>query len=229
MLMDLPSATAPLEALPRFCEALRAGALPVGSVEYVREAMRLSGVAEPEGLSYPKSLASFLQREVLQVPVAAVPTRCFVKPTRTKAFTGFVRDEACPPRDDHDREQAAAFARLPADELVWVSMPVHFLSEWRYYVVEGRLAGAARYDPDGDDGAPPPDARVVAEAIELMRDEAEAPVSFAIDFGVLASGVTALVEVNDGWALGLYGRALSPRDYYRLLRSRWDQLRAGLF
>ena len=61
-----------------------------------------------------------------------------------------------------------------------------------------------------------------------MADEPAAPVSYGIDFGVLASGATALVEVNDGWALGLYGRALSARDYYRLLRTRWDQLRAGV-
>jgi hypothetical protein len=32
-----------------------------------------------------------------------------------------------------------------------------------------------------------------------------APVAYALDVGVLSTGETALVEVNDFWAIGCYG------------------------
>ena len=122
--------------------------------------------------------------------------------------------------------QAAMLMDL-ASATVALATPVRFLCEWRYYVVEGQLAGAARYDSLVRGRRLVCTVRVVREAIQLMRSDPGSPVSYALDFGVLESGVAALVEANDGWALGLYSRSLSPRDYHRLLRTRWDQLRAN--
>jgi hypothetical protein len=42
--------------------------------------------------------------------------------------------------------------------------------------------------------------------------------------GVLSTGETAIVEVNDFWAIGLYDRALNPRVYLDLLQRRWNAL-----
>ena len=47
---------------------------------------------------------------------------------------------------------------------------------------------------------------------------------FGIDFGLLSTGETALVEMNDGFALGAY--AISARDYTDLLIARWEELMA---
>lgn len=47
---------------------------------------------------------------------------------------------------------------------------------------------------------------------------------YGIDFGVLADGRTALVEVNDGYGLGNYG--LAKETYLDLCVARWQELTA---
>jgi hypothetical protein len=225
MLLDIPVKSVSLEGLQEHAAALRVHALPVGSVEYVREAMRLAQVLEPPNLSYPEPLAHLLRRRVERRRAGDVIGRWFVKPVRTKAFTGFVFDTMQDPDTlcEHDREQHAAFMELPADEPVWISEPVKFLCEWRYYVHDGRIVGQARYDPDGADDAPLPDRDLVVGAVSAMLDVPSSH-TFAIDMGVLDSGETALVECNDAWALGLYGRGLDSKAYLQMLWSRWQEL-----
>ncbi len=54
MLEDLPLCAVGVEALEQYTEQLAGGVwLPVGSVEFVRRAMALAGLAEPANLSYP--------------------------------------------------------------------------------------------------------------------------------------------------------------------------------
>ena len=92
--------------------------------------------------------------------------------------------------------------------------------------------GAARYDQDGAEDAPSPDTSAVKAAAAAMRARFmdsrghECPQGYALDFGVLADGRTALVEANDGWSLGLYGgsRSITPSTYLQLLWDRWQQI-----
>ena len=62
---------------------------------------------------------------------------------------------------------------------------------------------------------------VVKEAIKAFENQG-APNAYGIDFGVLESGETALVEVNDAYALGAYG--ITGEDYTRLILTRWKEL-----
>lgn len=203
-------------------KALKEGAMPVGSVEYVYEAMRLAGVKPPENMSYPDGCQPYLHRDIKQRPAGEVIGRWFVKPLQTKAFTGFVFDTMDDPStlSDHDREQHAAFSDMPADALVWVAEPVQWLSEWRYYVHGGKIVGEGRYDPTGEDDAPMPDLAVVNACIHDMA----VPHNYALDFGVLSTGETAMVEANDAWAIGLYGREMPNHLYFEFLRARWTDL-----
>jgi hypothetical protein len=50
------------------------------------------------------------------------------------------------------------------------------------------------------------------------------PVSYSLDVGVMEDGRTALVECNDGWALGYYKGDLRPLDYFKMLDARWQEL-----
>jgi len=59
-------------------------------------------------------------------------------------------------------------------------------------------------------------------ALAAYPDSGEAPSAYDIDFGVLASGETALVEANDGYALGAY--QICGHDYTDLLFTRWEEL-----
>ena len=125
---------------------------------------------------------------------------------------------------------------VPDDFPVWLSEPVKFVSEWRYYVLDGVVVGAGRYD-EGPDEAPKPDvSRVSAAASEMSLSGSLAPAAYALDFGVMDDGRTALIEANDAWALGYYqgdtpGPKVNPcearcehRTYAKMLYARWNQL-----
>ena len=227
MLLDIPLVRVAFEGLAEHREKLAAGALPVGSVEFVREAMRVASLPEPEPLTYPKELDALLGRRIDLMPLERVRGTVFVKPAQTKLFTGFVWREAASDAeyDEHDLEQLRSLRALPGHTQVWVSQPVRFDCEWRYYVLHDKVIGAARYDPDGHEDAPAPDAQVLQSAVAAMAAADNAPAAYAVDLGVLDSGVTVCVEVNDGWALGLYGRSLDSKDYLRFLGARWNQVR----
>jgi hypothetical protein len=226
MTADVPIHAARIESLEAHAQALREGAtVPVGSVEFVRAAMALAGIAEPPNLSYPEVLRPWLHRRLERRTAGRVLGHHFVKPTTTKLFTGFVIDTLGNPDhlSPHDREQCTAFLSLPPDTAVWISGPVTWLSEFRYYVVDGQICGKGRYD-DGPDDMPDPDDVAVEQMAARMARAPDAPVAFSVDAGVLDSGETALVECNDAWSLGYYKGTLSHRDYWGMLSRRWQQL-----
>ncbi len=201
--------------------ALRTGScMPVGSVEYVRAALAIAEIPEPQCDPYPPSLLPWMGRSLVEATAAAALAAdhpLFVKPAgQLKAFDGFVLRPG-QELDEHGREQLAALRTLPGNSPVWTSDPVEFLSEWRFYVQDGQILGSGRYDPDGLDSAPAPDVAAVQEAIAAYGRSG----SYALDMGVLANGRTAIVEVNDAWATGLYAGALTHRAYLDWLASRW--------
>lgn len=60
------------------------------------------------------------------------------------------------------------FMALPAEAPVWVSEPVRFFSEWRYYVQGGHIIGRARYDTGGSESAPRSEESQVLTAIKAF-------------------------------------------------------------
>jgi hypothetical protein len=206
-------------------DALIGGAMPVGSVEFIRKAFEVMGVQEPANISYPPGCEPHLHRQVQKSTAHQVVYGSgahFVKPLTTKAFTGFVLDRGygSPGMSDHDLEQYHALFKLPRDTPVWVSEPVKWLSEWRYTVRNGSIVGRARYDQLEDKNTPEPDIAAVNACIaDLNIDHPH-----AVDFGVLSTGQSALVEVNDFWAIGLYEGSLIPTHYLKLLLCRWDSI-----
>jgi hypothetical protein len=226
MTSDTPIASVSFDKLEDYSAALREGAtLPIGTVEYIRKAMSIAGIVEPENLTYPDILLPYLRRQVKLLPAGSVIGHWFIKPTTTKAFTGFVFDTLGNPEhlNGYDRIQYQAFLSLPPETPVWVGEPVSWLSEYRYYVIDGQVRGEGRYD-DAPDDMPSPDLDLVCEMAALMASGPNAPAAFSLDVGVLSSGETALVECNDAWALGLYKGTLTRADYIELLWLRWGQL-----
>lgn len=212
-------------------ELLTGEFLPVGSVEFVRAAFNVIGMEEPNMASSYTVLDKFLHRKMTKDNVSLLsyllinPTndvKLFIKPVQTKLFNGFVfesskKDEEY---DEHDREQLKIIDDLnPFTELLYFEY-VEFVSEYRVYVDEKTIIGYARYDPDGADDAPEPDWEVVNE----MINEYNSSTTYALDVGVLKNGKTALVEVNDAWAIGLYGKALTPKQYLEFLAKRWNDM-----
>ncbi len=192
------------------------GDIVAGSVAFVRAALQALGKQLPPPDPYPEPLRPWLYRHVatysslgaiLDEP-AAWPV--FIKPAkRWKLFTGFVLDSPNPP-------QVYAVSRR---EPVWVSETVNFLSEWRCYVIRGSVAFCGLSDHGGDRNH-----EVDMERIRIALSRYEnAPAAYAIDFGVLSTGETALIEVNDGFGVGAYD-GIPAATYFQFVATRWKEL-----
>lgn len=194
--------------------------LVVADIPTVEAALRQLGIEPPPDESYPEPLRPYMHRRIWASTLGDVEQRClggdgetvFVKPReRLKRFTGFVAD---PP----GLASVGAVSRRTA---VWCSEVVRFLSEWRAYVIDGKIAGVLRY---AGDEAQRPDPGVLEEAVLAWSTSGRAARGYGVDFGVLDDGRTALVELNDGYGLGNYG--LSAETYLELCIARWEQLTA---
>lgn len=213
----IPWSTYLLKHLQRRRVALSPDALLVGDWDCVRSALTQLGIAPPEPDDYPASLCPFLRRRVWRSTLAEVESSLrdgalgavFVKPAaRHKRFTGRV---VCDPYE------AASLAAYGRREPVWCAEVVRWQSEHRVYVVGDDIVGVDCYD-----GAGALDMGVVREALATLRHAGEAYAACGIDFGVLDTGETALVERNDGVALGAYSLAAEP--YTDVVTRRWHEL-----
>ena len=102
---------------------------------------------------------------------------------------------------------------------VWCSEYVHFISEWRLWVLNGEIVGLNPYGGAWDVF---PDVEVLRKAV---RAYTSAPRAYALDFGVTDDGRTLLVEVSDGYGLMSYG--LNARLYVQILLTRWKEMTAS--
>jgi hypothetical protein len=93
------------------------------------------------------------------------------------------------------------------------------VSEYRVFVTDSRIVGIRYYAGDRDVEI---DENVAIKAVQLMEQSGEGMAGYVLDLGVLKSGETAVVEWNDGFALGSYG--LDRAVYTDLLIARWCEL-----
>lgn len=196
--------------------------LVAGSINAVVGALKQMGIEVPEPDDYPECLSHLLRRRVWRDTLGRVIDRAysglsepvFVKPAgRLKRFTGVVFGG---PEDQWRLEGASRSLPVLCAEVV------RWRSEWRTFVVRGRPVGLRHYNGDPSVSV---DADVVRDAIERMERSGRARAGYAIDFGVLAeTGETALVELNDGFALGSCG--LDRAAYADLTLARWEEMTA---
>lgn len=194
--------------------------VPVGSVEFVAEYCKQANIALPKSLWYPDSALSALHREVRQGTFQEAMPHEFVKPCENvKAFTGSIKEKLEEEVDPNER--------------VWISEPVKFESEFRFYIQDlipkFQILGWSRYD-DLPVTNPEPDLDIVeAIADEFHRDLG--PGAYSIDIGWRPDlGRYSLVEINDAWSLGYYmnsdpqSNPPSRQQYADMLVSRWRQV-----
>ncbi len=200
--------------------------VPVGSVEFLREAMQVAGIREPENLSYPEPLKKYLGRHLKQGDLSVISKPCFIKPQKTKLFTGFVFDPSKPFEhySEHDREQIRVLDDQSSQRDLWISEPVSWCAEFRFYILNAKIIGFGRYDDNEEEGILP-DMGAVDQMVNAWRDFGTMPAACSIDVGVLeGGGGTTLVECNDAWALGYYKGSLRPFDYVQMLARRWREI-----
>lgn len=192
----------------------------IGGIHAVRSALAQLGAPPPENIDYPPVLEPFLRRRVRRATIREAHHLCvddrfdppvFIKPvTGHKEFTGHVLAVY------RDMIRTVGWAAEAPDTAVWISEIVTFAAEWRYFVHHREIVGVGHYHGDP---LRAPDPEVVRAAVLAYAD---CPSAYVIDFGVLADGRTALVEVNDGFSFGCYG--LNPHAHAQMLESRWLEM-----
>lgn len=187
--------------------------LVVGNLSFIKEALRIKGLKLPPENCYPSELMPYMYRKIGTGLLKQLPryanTKIFVKPANNcKRFTGIVTDDV----DDY-RLQG-----ISRNEFVWFCEVVNWRSEWRFYVQDHNVVFRAPYA-----GTVLPNLFIVNDMIQRLEHFTDLPSTYALDVGVLSSGKTALVEVNDAYAIGGYGNI--PADIYtNWLLARWKTL-----
>lgn len=184
-----------------------------GYISDIQAALRRIGASVPPNVDYPASLKPFLGRSVQETTLGRVRSMSesiFVKPMEHKAFTGFVW------RGCFDQESRLRVITLSDDTPVYTSEPIHILSEYRAFVLDGEILDVRRYKGDWSKA---PCRDTIAGALRALGAHHKA---FCFDWAVLESGETVLVEMNEGYSFGHYG--LKPELYVRMLSARWEEM-----
>ncbi len=169
---------------------------------------------------YPEQLYPFLGRSVELVTAGYVrdaidgsnpnPCTLFVKPTidAKKSFAGLV----CKKFID-----LLHFQHLAENDLVWISDPVPFVSEYRCFMHRDLgVLGVKHYKGEWQTMI---DVSVPEKCAKLFVD---APIAYSLDLGITKEGKTLLVECNDALSLGCYG--LDPSLFSLMIVDRWNEI-----
>ena len=198
---------------------LERSCLVAGDVPVVIAALKQLEVPIPVPDDYPECLRTFLRRRVWETRLDAVRERVyrddfqpfFMKPKeRLKRFTGKVVESY---------DDLSSVVNVSKQTPVLCSEVVKWRSEYRVFVIHGKIKGTRHYC--GDPTMTLNDAETLS-AIEVLERSGNANSAYGIDFGVLAQGDTALIELNDGFSLGSYG--LDRSVYADLILARWTEL-----
>lgn len=99
-----------------------------------------------------------------------------------------------------------------------ISNPLSIISEYRLYINKKKILGMKHYSGD------PfvyPDPLFIKKALDFCYKNLNL-LSYSLDFGILQTGETILIEAQDAWAIGNYG--LEPYDYIKFVKDRWLQI-----
>ncbi|WP_395748036.1 ATP-grasp domain-containing protein [Prosthecobacter sp.] len=190
----------------------------VAGVGTVVKALKQLGIEPPAHQTLPAVLTPFLGRRCWRSTIGDIRREgvfpIFLKPFEdTKRFTGFVaqREADIDAIPTHEGDEP-----LTPDYVVLAQEPVNFRSEWRTFVLRGRVVGTALHTGD------PllfPNAQIIRQTVAAY----EPPLAgYSADFGVTDDGRTLLIEINEGYSLG--SGHLKANQYADLLRSRWEEM-----
>jgi hypothetical protein len=183
----------------------------VGFVNDVHQALAKINRPAPPTIDYPPVLQSWLHRSVTKTTLGDVLSRndrFFVKPVSEKLFTGFIWPT-----------YIQRVCGLPEDTELLISDVVDFKSEYRTFVLDGRILDCRRYKGDWSLAL---DKNLTLEAVEAMTSWESCPRAYCLDLGVIDTSRCCLVEVNDAYSFGNYG--LNDCLYAQMLEARWDEL-----
>jgi hypothetical protein len=191
--------------------------LVAGTIQFMQHAVRQYGKELAEHTPYPECLKPFMHRKTWQLDTLAQAKamldsgrKFFIKPVHWKVFTGFVAEYS----DDF------RFNGVSNQTPVYLSEVVEFIAEYRAYVAHGEVLTVEFAGGDERCGMIPHP--TIFEAVKILTQHG-VPAGYAIDFGILTTGQTALVELNDGFSIGAYGN-ITAEQYWKVIAARWPEL-----
>ncbi len=200
--------------------SLPSDCLVAGEMEVVLTAMKQMRIPVPRPNDYPKALTDLLHRRIWECTLSELRSRfrepwpepVFAKPAaERKLFRGRIFRE---PWD------LKALGDLSGETRVLCSEVLPIISEFRFYVIESAIVARENYDGDPRDT---PDEEVVRNAIARLDESQESFSAYAIDFGLLRTRETVLIEMNDGFSVGTYCE-IDPAVYTDFTLRRWKEL-----
>jgi len=177
-----------------------------GSVQATNAFFKECGIEPPEYLGYPKELNKpqyMLRSKPIEIrfqDLALAKMPYFIKPSKgVKSFTG------CVVEDEGQLQWLRDFDNVVGETMVYISEVINIVSEYRCFVHEGKLTGIQYYL--GDFRVYPS----IKMIEDMIKDYKSANCAYTLDVGVGKHGTTALIEVNDMWAIGSYG--MDAKEY----------------
>lgn len=209
-----------------------------GSIRAVRKALSLLGCEQPQNVDIPESLKGFAGRELWVSTLGEVRNSkkdVFIKPLEIqKDFNGTLFKVG---KDAWgNRHEPLELRKLPGSYKVLCQEVVHFLKEWRAYVINGELVSVNHFHTswqhDSNNSYEQDRQEEVARA-KLRPDHAQIrkmirafkgqPAGFVLDVGVIEGKKGMhLVEMNEGFSAGNYG--ISNVKYATMIEARWNEL-----
>ncbi len=163
-----------------------------------------------ESFDYPEELIEFRGRKIWDTKLKDI------KKEKLPFFMKPVEDKLAPAIVVNSWEDLHPYRFIDPETDIHCSEVVDFVSEWRCFLLYGRIIGIEFYYGEKDFLY---NRNIIDEAVRAYPDM---PAGFALDFGVTKDGRTLLIEANDGYSLGAYG--LESTLYVRLLTARWAEL-----
>lgn len=170
----------------------------------------------PSPLEIPEELNMFCGRTIkkgtLKELYDTTSYPIFVKPAeKGKLFDGQI--VSC-------KEELELFQYVDEQEgwntKVFSSNVIKIVSEFRCFIIQGEVYDCRKYKGEFSSV---PDFDFIQKCVAAYNN---APVAYALDFGVTDKGETILIEANDGYSLGPYG--FDSYNYSRMVILRWKQL-----
>lgn len=178
----------------------------------------------PHVPDYPEEMQQFLGRKIWEDTIESIShdeskwsAGWFVKPKKSKAFTGKVI------RSIADLMGCGSHGE---NYEVLCCEPLDIVAEWRGFIMYDRLIDLRPYglllDRANEAWKYHYDTKVVEDMMKAFVEWEDRPMACSMDVCVTRDGRTLLVEFNDAYALGNYG---FPNLYYaKLISARWSQL-----
>jgi hypothetical protein len=199
-------------------EGLEKSTPVVGGIGSVKTALARLGCPEPVAIDFPDSLKEHLCRKIWTTTLGDIHVNenlwpVFIKPKDDhKRFTGHVV------RNFADLYKTVG---ISFDMPVYASEVVTWQSEYRCFILNKEILDIRRYAGDMEFL---PNLNLVRNMIEEFTD---APVAYSLDVGKMLDSTnflwdTSLIEVNDGFSLGIYG--LPAYKQVKMIIARWKEM-----